>query len=522
MNHPPTTLGLSAVTSSIGRDTPRKASPGLWQKTGKVYRGIRPFARNNVGPFSVGIVAAVGVVATRLALPWPMRAIADHLTSPAAPQVGIAGIHPVLLMGITFVVLSLILGFSDFMERLHFARFAIGTTRDLRNAAFKKALDINGVRSKAGTGDLVARLIGDAARLKAGLQGFLVHVATNGLLFLGMTIVLFWLDARLGTIFAAAGFAALAITVWGASRVFENSLEHRSKEGRLANEIDKSMKRGPDKKTLKKINRSSGRSEAAQTRLQGYVTWAVHGIFGIAVLAALWVGASAVARGSLSVGNMIVFMMYALMMQGPVVRLARQGTRTGKILGPGFRLIQILKKPARRKARRSRVSIKTLKSSLTVSGLDQNSGWNPGNFKINRGEHVAVICADPARGTALLEILSGQRRDADLGVRWDGIDLRGKKLSKLSKQVRLVQFPSTEPLDCRVQRLAHCLHDRASVWLFAYPEEGLSEAEGTSLMKLLTERNLEARKAPAVVVLTRLDHPDVESAAELRLCWDSA
>ena len=63
-------------------------------------------------------------------------------------------------------------------------------------------------------------------------------------------------------------------------------------------------------------------------------------MFGLAVLAALWVGVNGVEAGRFAAGDMVVFMMYVLMMRGPIVRLARQGSQTGKVLGAGYRIIQ--------------------------------------------------------------------------------------------------------------------------------------------------------------------------------------
>ncbi|MGH8729556.1 MAG: hypothetical protein ACREV9_15675 [Burkholderiales bacterium] len=46
----------------------------------------------------------------------------------------------------------------------------------------------------------------------------------------------------------------------------------------------------------------------------------------------------------MEVGDLVVFMMYALMMRGPIVRLARQGSKTGRIFGAGYRLVHMIDK----------------------------------------------------------------------------------------------------------------------------------------------------------------------------------
>lgn len=489
------------------------AEPGLWRKSALAFHGVRPFARKNLGLFATGAVAAVVVVAARLALPWPLRAITEYLSASGAEPSLIVGLNPVLAMGLIFFTLMVILGFGDFIERLYFARFAIGTTRDLRKAAFKKSLGINADGYKAATGDMVSRLIGDTARLKAGLQGFLVHVATNGLLFLGATVVLFFLNPGLGVIFASAGVAAMIVTIWGAHRVFENSLRHREKEGKLANTIEKSITRGPDKKTLKRINRSSSKYEAAQTRLQGLVTWTAHGIFGLAVLAALLTSATAMAEGKLAVGDLIVFMMYALMLQGPIVRLTRQGTRTGKILGPGYRLVQILDGPLGNTDAGSALHLKKLKTVLKISALHNAdvADVQKSSLKIRRGKCTAVICQDRIAGNAILETLAGFRSADDWVVGWDRIILQRDNLNVLAEQVRLVTFQASDSYSQRIKKIARHFQAIVSVWLFAYPLDGLDETDAARMIEFLTHRDLVKHRAPAVLIVTTQDMPGLKA-----------
>lgn len=317
----------------------------LFRKCLAVLRGLAPYTRGNWRWFAFGACAAMGVVAARLILPWPLRAVADRWLGENAGGDGwLPGLipnilDPALAMGMVFFLLIFALGLSDFLERFYFARFSVDTVRAIRSAAFSCA-----IRGRAGNRavqtDLVSRLVDDTARIKTGLQGFLVRVATNGTVFLGMTIVLFIMDAGLGLIFAAAGLATTVVTAWAAARTFENSLLQRAKESGLASEIEEAFHNGADE--ARPLKTDDGVFEATQTKLQGIATWTTHGIFGLAVLAALWVGAAAVDAGRIAAGDMVVFMMYALTMRGPIVRLARQGCRTGKALGTGYRLIELL------------------------------------------------------------------------------------------------------------------------------------------------------------------------------------
>ena len=70
-------------------------------------------------------LAALIVVAARLVLPWPLRAVADQwLDRGDSTLLGLvpAGLDPVITMGLVFLVVIVALGFGDFLERLQLDR----------------------------------------------------------------------------------------------------------------------------------------------------------------------------------------------------------------------------------------------------------------------------------------------------------------------------------------------------------------------------------------------------------------
>ena len=306
-----------------------------------IAQRVLPFARRHATWLRRGTAAALGVVAARLALPWPLRAIVDGVVAGDVRGVD-ALLKSALPMAALFLGVFLALGLFDFLERLCFARFSIATVRDFRNASYGAALRLRQRGVKSAAGDLIARLVGDSARIKAGMQGFLVHVLTNALVFLGVTCMLLWIQPVLGAILGLALVTLAGVTVVGASELFYRSVKSRTKEGRLADQILRDFRRPGKIRDFKRLSRSSGRHEAAQTRAQGLTTWGAHAIMGIATLAALAAAARSLAAGSLSAGDLVVVAVYLLMLGPPTVRLARQGSRTGKILGPTYRLLQIL------------------------------------------------------------------------------------------------------------------------------------------------------------------------------------
>ena len=152
----------------------------------RLWSFYRPHARRHRGLFARGILGALGMVLVRLALPWPLVHVVGGWLAEERP----AGSRELLVGGLSFAALYALLGFLDRSSRADLARFAIFAVRDLRAGAPGLAADEGRNR-----GDFASRLVGDAARLKEGLKGFLVHVATNGMLLVGVVAVILFVDA---------------------------------------------------------------------------------------------------------------------------------------------------------------------------------------------------------------------------------------------------------------------------------------------------------------------------------------
>ncbi len=245
-------------------------------------------------------------------------------------------------MGGAFLFLAVTLGLADLAARVAFARFAIGVVRDLRSAVFAATNNRGRNVPVAGTGDLIARLVGDTARIKTGIKGFLIHVATNGLLFAGVGVVFLWLYPPLGLIFSVAGILLVVMMHVAAAKIHGRAAAYRKKEGKLAEAIHQSSSHDTDEASLVMLNRSSGRHEAALTLLQGRATWGAHALFGVTVLVALWVCWRSAQAGDLDAEVLVLLALHALMLRTPMVQLVRQGCRTGKILAGLDRLVILL------------------------------------------------------------------------------------------------------------------------------------------------------------------------------------
>ncbi|MBX7192847.1 MAG: hypothetical protein K1X94_12350 [Sandaracinaceae bacterium] len=311
-----------------------------WRKT---IARLGAFGRAHQRWLALGSLAALAVIGLRLALPLVFRGLLHAAFEDGDVP---SSLLEALPLGGAALVLASLLGLADHLERLWYARFASGLARDVRRAAFREAIRAAspvGTEPARARGELAFSLIGDTARMKTGVRGFLVHVATNLVLSAGVVVVLFVTSPILGLIFGVTAGLSIAFTFRGAVRVYQASKLARKRESKLAESVHAAIARGEeDARTAKLVDKDASLRVAA-TAAQGQTTWATHALFGLALCAATLFATDALGRGILTRDETLTFFLYALSVRAPLVQLSRQGSRAGKIFAAGHRVSRVLR-----------------------------------------------------------------------------------------------------------------------------------------------------------------------------------
>jgi ABC-type multidrug transport system fused ATPase/permease subunit len=437
------------------KDFASKISPPLMQWV-NVFQTFKPYARLHWRSFFFGCLAALCVVGTRLALPWPIHDMVHHSLRQLSRETTSSAVvflpdlsSRTLIGGVFFFLLFAGHGLMDLLERLFFARFSIAIVRDIRAEVFKTCVNMDVVARTKQSGELVARLIGDTARLKAGLKGFLIHTMTNGVTFAGVCLVLLILDLRIGLIFVSAGVVAAVASISGASLTYRKAMKYRKKEGRLADVIDQVWRKNPSEARFARVNQSSGKHEAALTRIQGFSTFWTHVGFGAAIVAALWTGMKAIEQGRFEAGHLLVVIFYALLMRGAIVQLARQGAGTGSIVACASRLKQLLDAA---QVEKNGEPLEGLKDRLEFVKVRVRSKKLHGvgrkrlgllSLTISSGQKVAILGHAGSGKTTLLDVIAGYVKPITGELLWDGKNLERFPIQSRWQNISyLLQAPS--------------------------------------------------------------------------------
>lgn len=331
-------------------DPHRGASGGMREILGtarrarRAYVALAPYGRPYRRRLIEGTLMTLLLVACRLAFPWPLRGLMEIVfqrgvrgrgaaVASLVPRIG----DPVWWLVGSFVVIILLWGVSESLQRLAFARFAVGLVRDARAAALAR---LPRAAENRDAGDLIAAVTGDAARVKSGVKTILIGTSRNGAFFIGVTVIVSLIDPLIGFVFFAGGIATVIVAGLGAWRSSRIARRSRRREGTFTDDLHRYFAGTAE---LPGPAGDPGRSpDSKVTRVEGITTFAVHAVLAATTCAILVLAVHAGQSGRLSAGSVFTILAYILLMHNKTVGFGRRIIRGGRLLPSAERVAGLL------------------------------------------------------------------------------------------------------------------------------------------------------------------------------------
>ena len=296
--------------------------------------------------FLLGFACAVMTTAISLAGPWILKLAIDDLTVAVTMQ-------KVRLYAGALLALALAGGTFRFLMR----RIIIGASRhfeyDLRNDFFARLqlLDV-AYFERNRTGDLMSRATNDLAAVRMLIGPAVMYTATTSLTF----VVAMWLMVTIHPWLTAVAlvplpFVSLSVRYFGDAihRRFEKIQEQFSDISSLTQEslagvrVVRAYGQEPfEIARFRAANQEYVQRNRALIRLQGTYYPSMGLLMGIGALLVLWLGSREVMTGGMSIGELVAFNTYLMMLAWPMIafgwvtNLVQRGTASWK------RMLEIL------------------------------------------------------------------------------------------------------------------------------------------------------------------------------------
>jgi len=428
-----------------------------------------PYLKQHRWRIAWALLQVLLIAGFELLKPWPLQIVIDNVLGGKPFPIAALSASPGILLLLTSVGLVFVHFGAGALTLLHnYTAIRIGQNmvNDLRGTLYAHLQRLSlAFHSRQRVGDLLYRITADSFAVQTMIMNGALPILSALVLLAGMLVVLFPLDPVL-TMLALTVVPVLFVVISLFNRrIIEIAGDVRATESRVYSLVQWAMssikvvqaftKEEEEHRRFMGASRESLQATLRlyswQTLYSGTVNFVIAGGTALVVFA----GARAVISGTLSIGQLIVFISYLAQLYAPINQITQSwGLIAGARVG-ARRIFEILDTEpdlkdgtlnfppsgARGEVSWSRVSFSYRPEAPILVGI---------NLKIPVGSKTAVVGPTGAGKSTLLGLLPRFYDPSAGSVAIDGIDVREYTMKSLRNQISMVlQPPLIFPLSVR-------------------------------------------------------------------------
>jgi ATP-binding cassette, subfamily B, bacterial len=439
----------------------RKTTQGVTSPgTRRVVRRLWPYLRQHRALLSGSAAALLGSVILRLLEPWPLKFVFDRVIPlgdrPFRAPFGFDS-DPTTFMtaaALAVVLLTAFRALADYWRTVGMASVANRVLSAVREEVYRHLHSLSlSFHASARGGDLVSRVTTDINLVKDVAVTAVVPLVANTLVFIGIAIVMVWLQWQLALIAAVT-----APLFWLSSRrvtrrIHETARQQRQREGAMAATAAESI---GAIKVVQALSLETRFLQGLSTRGQKSLTEEVKGrrlaarlerrvdvLIAFATAAVLWQGARLVLNGALTPGELLIFLTYLKRGFKPVQDLAKYSAKLAKATAAGERVFDLLDRDPEVKDLPTARPAPAFRGAVRFDGVSFE--YSPGQRVLDGidleavpGQHVALVGPSGIGKSTLTNLLLRLYDPTAGSVMIDGRDIREYTLASLRAQISSV------------------------------------------------------------------------------------
>ncbi|MDO5622272.1 MAG: ABC transporter transmembrane domain-containing protein [Paracoccus sp. (in: a-proteobacteria)] len=426
---------------SVTEDRPTSRRVGA---LGAIWPFIRPYRLLMLG----ALVALMATAAISLILPIAVRRVVDGFNQGAA------------LLDEYFVAALLVVALLALGTGLRYylvTRLGERVVADIRKAVFDRVIGLSpAFYERVMTGEIISRITTDTTLIQSVVGSSVSIALRNFMILIGGMVMLFWTSPKLtGLVFLLVPVVLIPIITLGRrlrkmSRTNQDLIADSSgaaSESLLAAQTVQAFTQ--ETATRARFGDLTERSfDAALSRVTTRAAMTVIVIFMIfaGITGILWIGARDVHDGTMSVGELVQFVIYAIMVAGGVGALSEIWGEIQRAAGAAERMAELL---SARDTLNDPANPRPLPQPVRGAiGFDDVTFHYPSrpdvstlknvNLHITPGETVALVGPSGAGKTTVIQLIQ-RFWDPETGrVSIDDIDLRDMNRSDFRRSIALV------------------------------------------------------------------------------------
>jgi ATP-binding cassette subfamily B protein len=410
----------------------------------RIFEFLRPYAWQ----VATALFSLLLITAANLVVPEVIRRVID---------IGLIGGETSYLLNAALVILGIgVISFGlDFSNRYLSSWIAFRVTYDLRNRLYNHIQHLSfSYHDYTQTGQLISRCIEDVRSVQQFTGSGVVDLIRIILLLVGVIIVLFTENARLA-----------AIALLPMIPLFFTTTRFGGRVGRLFYRVDKAMgdlsSRLQENVSGVQVVRAFAREpyevqrfntrnrQLFDARITVIHQWSrvmptSHFLIAMSTVLILWFGGNMVLQGEMTLGEVVAFNSYLLLMAEPARQLVMLVNTAGEASAGIKRIFEVLEEEPTIQSPPDPINLPPLTGRVDFEkvcfryGSDKTAALEEINFSVEPNQVVALIGPTGSGKTTLINLIPRFYDVTEGCVRVDGIDVRDVKLSSLRRQIGIV------------------------------------------------------------------------------------
>jgi ABC-type multidrug transport system fused ATPase/permease subunit len=355
------------------------------------------------------------------------------------------------------------------------------TTNALRADLARHVLQLDAAfHAEHSAGELIERIDGDVSAIAEFFARFVVQVLGSGVFLIGVLVLLFLEDWRVGALLTLCTLAALAFMTRGGGFVAIRTKAARASAAELTSYVEERLGGLPDLKasgadsyTMRRLlERTAARFHSIRVAVMAVSLFnAVVGVlFVLGTGAALALSTALYGAGAITLGTIYVVFRYTGMLRQPLERLTRQMQSFQQATGGIVRIRELLTTPSR-VVDGPAASFPGGALAVDLDGVSFAYEAEPVlrgiSCCIEPGEVLGLLGRTGSGKTTISRLLFRLHDPTDGVVRLGGVDLREARLEALRARIGLVTQ--------HVQLFQGSLRDNVTLFDPDVPDARLSE-----------------------------------------------
>ena len=408
----------------------------------RLLRYVRPYAR----PFTIGIVAMIGLALTEPAIP----AILKPLLDTGFIEKNIDSIHHLLLL---MVLLFLARGIANIVSGIAIGWVAGRVVLDLRKDMFERLLVLPAsYYDHHPTGNIISKVTFNVTQVTNAATKTLTVLVKDSFTVLGLLAYAIYLNWQL-TLAIFLAFPPIMLTVRAFSRRMRRfSLAFQNTLGDMTHVLEEAAKAHKVIKVFGAQQRERDRFHVVANRVRQFQykvivagsanVPVVEFITAVLFSGIVYVGTRQAVENELSVGGLVAFFAAIGLMTSPIKRLTNTSQPLQKGLAAAEIIFDLVDEPA--EPDKGARDLKSADGDLTFEGVwfryneSADDTLQDVSFQVPRGTTLALVGPSGSGKTTIAGLLPRFYEPYRGRILLDGIDISALSLSALRRQISYV------------------------------------------------------------------------------------